>query len=90
MKGTIKVKSEEGKGSRFIVTLPVTVDDHTDDAAPASFKQQLFRRRKAKKIKTEATTTQKQAGQHDILFVEDSPVAMMMVNKILTQDLKRC
>jgi two-component system aerobic respiration control sensor histidine kinase ArcB len=87
MRGTMTVKSELGKGSQFIVTLPFVVEDHTDYVAPLSFKQQLLKRKKkAKAIKVSPQTT-RQPDKIHILVVEDSHVAMMMINRLLKDDL---
>ena len=87
MKGTIKIESKFEQGSRFIVTLPFNVDDHSDYVAPPPFKQQLLKRRKKVRSSSLESKTVPQAGKIHILVVEDSPVAMKMITQLLSQEL---
>jgi two-component system aerobic respiration control sensor histidine kinase ArcB len=87
MHGSIKVESEVGKGSQFIVTLPLIVDDHTDYIPTPSFKEQLLKRRKKTKLKNVTHEQVKKEGAFHILVVEDSPAAMMMVTRLLQNEL---
>ena len=82
MKGTITVDSDVGKGTKFTLMLPFTVDDHTDNILP-EIDQPMH-------LQTQYVTTQafNESEPHDntcVLVVEDMPVARVSAKNTLEQ-----
>ncbi len=88
MKAEIKVESIIGKGTRFIITLPLTVSDHSDrEKAPSFYVPKAYKiqaskseypskeKEKVKKVKKEAAAS--------ILIVEDNTLAARAVQSNL-------
>jgi two-component system, OmpR family, aerobic respiration control sensor histidine kinase ArcB len=94
MGAKIDVESEVGKGTRFIIKLPLTVSDHSDrekksyrapkpKAVPMIQARPSAKKEKAKEAeKTDATTR--------ILIVEDNSVAAKSVQNKITHTYSHC
>ena len=83
MHGTINVESMVGKGTQFILTLPFTVDDHTDHIKP-----EIDQPANLQRPKVSAQTfdkTQPHANTR-VLLVEDTSVAATVAKNML----KKC
>ncbi len=82
MNATIEVDSEVGKGTRFIITLPLTVSNHSDREKEASplLKTANFQPPQAKNTKDV-----KAHVSADVLVVEDHLLAAKSLQSILTR-----
>ncbi|MBA2655474.1 MAG: response regulator [Tatlockia sp.] len=82
MNATIEVDSEVGKGTRFIITLSLTVSDHSDreKEAPTPFKKAKFQVTQSKSILKSEHATHVAA---DVLVVEDDALAAKSLQSIL-------
>ena len=85
MNGKIQVESEEGKGSRFIVTLPFKVATHSDYQRQSVLAPGSKSMHPVEKAKSEPVTsiTEPMDVLARVLVVEDNPLATKMVAKIL-------
>jgi PAS domain S-box-containing protein len=82
MNATIKVHSSVGKGTRFIVTLPLTISDHSDR------EKEVLRPEKVQAIQSPTTLKQESANTDTsavVLVVEDNLLAAKSLQSILTR-----
>ena len=83
MNGTISVDSKLGKGTQFTITLPFTVDDHTDHDLPEIDEPVTIT---APKVNLQALDESQAHDNTHILLVEDQPMAA----KVAKDMLKNC
>ncbi len=86
MNATIEVDSEVGKGTRFIITLPLIVSNHSDREKealplPITAKSQVIQSKKTSKLEDPAKANVAAV----VLVVEDNPLAARSLQSILTR-----
>ncbi len=82
MNATIEVDSEVGKGTRFIITLPLTVSNHSDREKEAS---PLLKTANFQPPQAKSTKQVKAHISADVLVVEDHLLAAKSLQSILTR-----
>jgi two-component system, OmpR family, aerobic respiration control sensor histidine kinase ArcB len=95
MGASIVVESEVGKGTRFIITLPLRVSDHSDRERssyrapkPKTLARIAPTRPSAKEEKAEAIGTAEATAR--ILIVEDNSIAARAVQSTITRAYSHC
>ena len=82
MHGSIKVESMVGKGTQFILTLPFTVDDHTDHVVPEIDQRVSLQQ---PKVNVQAFDDSQPHDNTRVLLVEDTEMAATVARNMLKQ-----
>ena len=85
MQGSIKVDSEEGKGSCFTVLLPLVVTDHADQSPEAITPVTPTTVSTSATIDQSDSTDSTDSPQASVLLVEDTPPAAMVGKMLLVK-----
>ncbi len=87
LKGDIEVKSIEGMGTQFKLTVPVEITQQVNDNIPLpDIKVDVQQEKpKADNQANQAPSPPCESGQHKILLVEDNPMAMQVAKSMLSK-----